>query len=166
MKGKLALFSVVALLGLGISTPAFAYGPNAASINTNATAVPPGGSLTVSGNNFFPGGSVSIVLHSTPVSVGGATVNANGSFSVSVSIPSATPPGAHTIIASDSEGDSASTGLTVTGSSAGGATPATATPDLPFSGADIAALSGVGAIALALGGMLILTSRRRRRVSE
>jgi hypothetical protein len=37
---------------------------------------------------------------------------------------------------------------------------------LPFSGADIAALSGVGAIALALGGMLILTSRRRRRVSE
>jgi hypothetical protein len=30
------------------------------------------------------------------------------------------------------------------------------------SGADIAALSSVGAVALALGGMLILTSRRRR----
>ena len=34
---------------------------------------------------------------------------------------------------------------------------------LAFTGADIAALSSVGAIALALGGMLILTSRRRRR---
>jgi hypothetical protein len=43
---------------------------------------------------------------------------------------------------------------------------AAASPSLAFTGADIAALSGVGAIALALGGMLILTGRRRRRVTQ
>src|ERR1700728_47392 len=167
MKSKLAFISVVALLGLGFATPAFAYGPNGAPVlGTSTGTVPPGGSLTVDGNNFTPGAAVTIVLHSSPVVVGGATVSPTESFSVGVSIPSDTPPGSHTIIASDADGDSASTGLTVIGSSTVAAAPATATPDLPFTGADIAALSSVGAIALALGGMLILAGRRRRQVSE
>lgn len=167
MKSKLAVISVIAVLALGFATPAFAYGPTAAAITSSSSAVGPGGSLTVGGSGFVPGGAITIVLHSTPVTIGGATANAAGTFSTVVTIPSDTTPGAHEIIASDDAGDTVSIALTVTGSSTGiGATPATATPDLPFTGADIAAVSGVGAIALALGGMLILTSRRRRHVSE
>jgi hypothetical protein len=166
MKIKLAVISVIAVLGLGFATPAFAYGPTAAAITSSSSAVGPGGSLTVDGSGFVPGGAITIVLHSTPVTIGGATANTAGTFSTVVTIPSDTTPGAHEIIASDDAGDTVSIALTVTGSSTGVAGPATATPDLPFTGADIAAVSGVGAIALALGGVLILTNRRRRHVSE
>jgi LPXTG-motif cell wall-anchored protein len=37
---------------------------------------------------------------------------------------------------------------------------------LAFTGADIAAMTGVGAIALALGGMLVFAGRRRRVTSS
>jgi hypothetical protein len=39
------------------------------------------------------------------------------------------------------------------------------TGGLAFTGADIAAASGVGAIAVGIGGMLILMSRRKRRAN-
>jgi len=39
---------------------------------------------------------------------------------------------------------------------------AVSTSGLAFTGADIAALVGVGAVALGLGGMLLLATRRRR----
>jgi hypothetical protein len=162
MKGKLALIAAVAVMGLSFATPAFAYGPNAATVSSSTSSTGPGGSLTVSGSHFVPGGSITIVLHSTPVTLATTTADPTGSFSVSVTIPSDTVPGAHEIIASDTSGDSASTDLTVTGT----VPTATASPALAFTGADIAALSGVGAIALALGGMLILTGRRRRRVVQ
>lgn len=162
MRGKLAFVAVVAVLGLGVATPAFAYGPNAAVITTSTSVAGPGGSLTVFGSSFVPGETITLVLHSTPVTLGTTTADASGSFSTNVTIPSDTPPGAHKLIATGSSGDSSTTALTVTG---GTATVAVATPDLPFTGADIAAVSGVGAIALALGGVLLLAGRRRRQIS-
>jgi alpha-L-fucosidase len=162
VKTKLALIVAVACLGLGFAAPAFAYGPNAATVADSTSSIGPGGSLTVTGTNFAPGDTVTIVLHSAPVTLGTTTANPSGAFSVVVTIPSDTAPGDHQIVASDPDGDSASTNLMVTGT----VPVATATPSLPFTGADIAALSGVGAIALALGGMLILTGRRRRRVVQ
>jgi hypothetical protein len=161
VKAKFALIVAVAAVGLSFSAPAFAYGPNAATVGDSASSIGPGGSLTVSGSNFAPGDTVTIVLHSAPVTLGTTTVNASGAFSAVVTIPSDTAPGQHEIVASDTDGDSASTSLLVTGT-----VPLAATPSLPFTGADIAALSGVGAVALALGGMLILTGRRRRRVTQ
>ena len=139
MRGKLALIAAVAALGLSFATPAFAYGPNAASVTTSTSSIGPGGSFTVSGSNFAPGGSVTIVLHSTPVTLAVTTADPTGSFSVSVTIPSDTVPGAHTIVATDTSGDSASTDVTVTGT----VPVAAASPSLAFTGADIAALSGV-----------------------
>ena len=115
MKGKLALIAAVAVMGLSFATPAFAYGPNAATVSSSTSSTGPGGSLTVSGSHFVPGGSITIVLHSTPVTLATTTADPTGSFSVSVTIPSDTVPGAHEIIASDTSGDSASTDLTVTG---------------------------------------------------
>lgn len=161
MKGKLALIAAVAALGLSFSTPAFAYGPNAAAITTSTSSTGAGGSFTVSGSNFTPGGTVTIDLHSNPIFLASVTADPNGAFSTTVTIPADTVPGTHAIVATDAAGDSATTDLTVTG-----VVPVAASSGLAFTGADIAALSGVGAIALALGGMLILTGRRRRRVAQ
>jgi hypothetical protein len=161
MKGKLAFISAFAVLSLAFATPAFAYGPNAPTVSSSSNSVAPGGTLTVSGNNFTPGTTVTIDLHSTPVLLATTTASGSGQFSVAVMIPSNTVPGTHTIIATDPNGDSASTEIVVTGT----VPVATTSPGLAFTGADIAALTGVGAIAMALGGMLILTGRRRRRAA-
>jgi hypothetical protein len=165
MRGKLAFIAAVVALGLGVATPAFAYGPNAASITTSTSTIGPGGTVTVVGSSFVPGETITLVLHSTPVTLGTTTADPSGSFSANVTIPSDTPAGAHTVIATGSTGDSSTTDLTVTGATPSVAV-AVATPDLPFTGADIAAVSSVGAIALALGGMLLLAGRRRRQVSQ
>lgn len=161
MKARLAFISAVAVLSLAFATPAFAYGPNAPSSSSSSSSVAPGGSLTFSGSNFTPGATVTATLHSTPVTLGTTTAGSSGSFSMVVTIPSDTVPGAHTLIATDPDGDSASTAIVVTGT----VTVATTSSGLAFTGADIAALSGVGALAMALGGMLILTGRRRRQTA-
>jgi hypothetical protein len=161
MKLKLAFIAAVSVLGLAFATPAFAYGPNAPTVTSSASSVGTGGSLTVSGTGFVPDSSIMVTLHSSPVTLAVTTADPTGAFSVGVTIPSDTTPGTHAIIATDPSGDSASTTLVVTGSAAAVGS-AAASPSLPFTGADVAALSGVGAIAMALGGMLILTGRRRR----
>lgn len=164
MRGKLG--PVVAAVSLGVilawAAPAFAYGPGGApTVNSTSSSTTPGGSLVVSGANFDPDEGITITLHSAPVTLATTTDGASGSFSVTVTIPTDIAPGTHTIIATDASGDSASTTLVVTGPTPSPAT-ATATSGLAFTGADIAALSGVGALALALGGMLLIVSRRRR----
>lgn len=165
MRRKLGL--VFAAVGFGITlawaTPAFAYGPNAPAVTTNTSTTAPGGSLQVSGSNFVPNEDITITFHSSPVTLATTTASASGTFSVTVTIPSTAAPGTHTILATGTTGDSASTTLIVTGT---GASTATVTSGLAFTGADIAAVSGVGALALALGGMLILTSRRRRTADQ
>jgi len=160
VSGKLMLR--IAMLGLGLSlsiaTPAFAYGPNAPSVTTNTSSVGSGGSLTVTGSSFVPGETITLDLHSTPVTLGTTAADGTGAFSATVTIPSGTAPGGHTIVVTGASGDSASTAITLVGSIAtSGATPA-----LAFTGADLAAVSAVGAVALALGGMLVLTGRRRK----
>ena len=157
MKVRLALIAVVSVFGLALATPAFAYGPNAATVTTSTSSIAPGGSFTVQGSNFQPNATVTVTLHSNPVTLGTTTANSSGDFSIVVTIPSDTVPGTHEVIATDTAGDSASTEIVVTGT-----VPVATSSGLAFTGADIAALSGVGAIALALGGMLILTGRRRR----
>lgn len=165
MRRKLGFCVAIACFGLsfGWAVPAFAYpagvGP---TLSTNTSTVGPGGSLLVTGSNFVPYEGITLTLHSTPVTLATTTANGSGSFSVTVTIPSDTAPGTHTILATGATGDSASTIIVVTGAIS---PPATVTSGLAFTGADIAAVSGVGAIALALGGMLVLASRRRRMTS-
>jgi len=160
VSGKLVLRIVMLGLGLSLSVaaPAFAYGPNAATVTSNTSSIGSGGSLTVTGSNFVPGETITLDLHSTPVMLDTTAADGTGAFTATVTIPSDAPPGAHTIVATGASGDAASTAITLVSSiSTTGATPA-----LAFTGADIAAVSAVGAVALALGGMLVLTGRGRR----
>jgi hypothetical protein len=164
VRRKVAFIAVVAglALGLGPAAPAFAYGPNAPAIQANTSSTTPGGSVDVTGSGFCLNCTITLTLHSNPVTLGTTTSDGNGSFSTSVSIPSGTEPGSHAIVATDPDGDSASTAILVSATT--GPTIA-ASSGLAFTGADIAALSAIGAVALAVGGMLILTGRRRRRAA-
>ncbi len=165
MKRLIFACAVAALgVGLGIQANAFAYGPSGPTISISTSTVGPGGSLIMNGSGFCPLCSITFTLHSNPVVIGTTTANASGDFSATLTIPSNTAPGTHTIVATDPDGDTASTTITVTGATVPVST-VTPSKGLAFTGADIAALSGVGAIALGLGGMLLLTSRRRRSIS-
>lgn len=164
MRAKVALR--IAALGLGLSlmvaTPALAYGNGGAPIvTTNTSTGSPGGSLLVTGNNFVPNEGITLLLHSTPVTLGTTTADSIGTFSITVTIPTNTSPGVHQIVAAGATGDSATTTLTVEGT-----VPVAATSGLAFTGADVAAVSGIGALALALGGVLILVSRRKRSMAK
>lgn len=150
---------------LGWPTTALAdYTPNATAITAASGCSVPGGSLTVNGTNFEPNESVTLSLNGTTIGV--TTTNQMSSFSTVATIPVRTTPGtSYTIIATGASGDSASTAVMVAitcAVSSGLALVGGANSDLAFTGADIAALSSVGAIALALGGVLILSARRRR----
>lgn len=179
MQRKLMRIAAIATLSLTAvlwATPAFAYGPNAPSLgaNTNVvTATVGGGPITITGSNYQPGETVTLVLFSTPVTLGtSGPTDATGGFSLAVTIPAGTAVGAHTIVGTgNSIGDTASTAITVVSASAGGAASVTGNSgtsggSLAFTGSDIAALAGVGAISLALGGMLVFAGRRRRATSN
>jgi hypothetical protein len=165
------LMRIVAMLAISIggvlwASPAFAYGPNAPTVTSSTTTVCAGCPITLSGNGFQPGETITIQLFSTPVTIGSTTADPSGAFTTTVTIPANTTPGNHTIVATGlTSGTTASFAIVVTGASTAGVSTTAGTPSsgsLAFTGADIAAMAGVGAIALALGGMLVFAGRRRR----
>ena len=58
-----------------------------AEVLVSSTVVPPGGQLGVAGTNFTPGVHLTIEWHSTVVILGHVTVDANGDFSTTVTVP-------------------------------------------------------------------------------
>ncbi|GEM_PF-6348206 len=135
---------------------------------TTSSSPGPGGSLTVTGNNFRAGEEITVELYSDPVAVGQTNADSTGSFSIVVTIPTDVTPGSHSIVANGSSGDSANTAIVVTGtivSVTAKIVPAASKSGLPLTGANIAMVSEVGVLAMALGGMLIVSTRRPRRTA-
>ncbi|MFI7544812.1 Ig-like domain-containing protein [Actinoplanes sp. NPDC049599] len=60
----------------------------------------PGQQITVIGTGFAPRSTATIILYSTPIALGTVVTDANGSFSVPVTIPAGLDPGDHTFLAS------------------------------------------------------------------
>lgn len=109
----------------------------------------PGGSVTVEGGGFYPGESVELVVHSTPVTIATVTANAAGGFATTAAIPSSVPPGAHTLVAM---------GLT-----SGHAFSASIALAMPATGVETAGPAVVSAVLLLLGAGSLTLSRRHRR---
>jgi hypothetical protein len=64
-----------------------------------STTTPTAGSaITVSGGGFAPNTALTIELHSTPVVLATTTSDGSGNYSVTIVIPSDTPPGVHQIV--------------------------------------------------------------------
>jgi len=178
----LALAAVLALFATPANAQTYPPEPSK-GLTVSESTVTPGESLTVSGDGAEPGATVSVTLTrvssslgaghqvvaagpalarlvaaSRPlaqgtVTLGRTTAEDDGSFSVTVTIPSSTDPGVYTLSAiSGGEVLSVAT-LRVVAASGG----------LPFTGADVVPGLAVGAGLIVAGGLLLLAVRRRRR---
>jgi hypothetical protein len=58
----------------------------------------PGDKFTITGSGLPAGSKISAELHSTPVSLGTATVASNGTFSLNATVPENVEPGDHTVV--------------------------------------------------------------------
>jgi hypothetical protein len=155
-----AFLLLVLVVTLGPVAWAQNYPPTGPTIGVSDTTVPQGGTTVVSGKNWDPGSTVSLVLlkggcsGSSAGSLGTAAVNADGEFSKTVTLDVA--PGTYGIQGSGSNanGNAATRCLTV--QVLGVAVAATA-----FTGANI--VFGVMlAIVLIVMGLIALGANRRR----
>ena len=166
---KLATVSISALMiallvGL-VAAPASAqqYPPKKPTCGVSDTTISPGDQVTVSGNDWQPGSTVTLTLQPEGINLGSASVGQNGEFSAVVTIPSDVQPGAHTIVCSgiDRRGDPVilATTVQILGGVVGGGGGAAFTGtvlNVPLWIVLIAALFAAGVVAVAIG-------RRRRR---
>ena len=152
--------------------------PEVGSITMDGTTLaagvvlPPGATFTVSASGFQPGETVSIVVHSTPITLGTTKATPSGTVSVLVSLPTSLPAGAHTLslvgsigtanfaftIAAPGVPTTTEPGLTTT-TEPGVATGASALAD---TGYDVRSGLGLGIVLLLLGSIALLVTPRRR----
>ena len=116
----------------------------------------PGSVQTVSGTGWMPGETVTVTLCSACQVVGTPTVDGNGRFSVTFTVPAGTPVGVHTVTGSGSVsskglGDVSVSFTVVVAAPAGGSV-----------GGAASGLGGVVALLLVAGSAGVLVVRRRR----
>ena len=165
--GTVYTFTVTAINVVGTgpaSSASNAVTPAPAELGIALSVTPQGTpqnrSFVVSGSGLEPGSTVTIVLHSSPVTLATVTVGPDGSFSTTVTLPTDLAAGTHTIIAS---GTSAF-GLPVTSSAQFVQDPPDPpAPALPTTGFDAGTATALGAFALLTGFGLIRLGRRRAR---
>ncbi|GAB4083327.1 hypothetical protein GCM10028783_42780 [Modestobacter muralis] len=115
-----------------------------------------GEQITISGKDFLPGSTVDLVVYSTPVKLGTATVLADGTFSATVTLPKDLTNGTHHLVASGVDVNGNPRVLVVEVTVSGG------TAVLAFTGFSALPIAGAGALALIAGGGLLVVSRRRQ----
>jgi hypothetical protein len=113
----------------------------------------PGGSVHVQASGFLPGESVDVELHSTPRLLATFTADLGGAIDGSVTIPTDTDPGSHSIVVIAASGATASTAFTVLAATGSGLARTGAAPvgDLVLAG-----------LLLAIGLVFAMAGRRRR----
>jgi hypothetical protein len=115
----------------------------------------PGSTTLVTASGFASHASVTITMHSTPLSLGTRTASAGGSVSYSFTLPGGTAPGAHRLVFASAT-ESMSFAFTVSG------TPTSSSPTrLSATGDDVVTPTLYGMLALLLGGTLIYTMRTK-----
>ena len=134
----------------------------APTLTVESVRIVAGDDLTVVGSDFTAGSQIKVWLHSKPVLLGRATVGTTGSFGLTVTVPLATMPGAHSLVVTDGvTGLEARVGLDVAPAvvtvptEAGSVVPS----DLASTGVD-ASFGVVGAMLLLLGGLVLVRRRK------
>lgn len=116
-----------------------------AQVRLSSTAVRPGSSLVVEASGFTPGEQVRVELHSTPVVLGSATVDAAGNLSLTVTIPTTTTVGSHSIVViGEASGLEGRASITIS-----------MVPPLPKTGGVAASLLVIGLLGAAAGTALL-----------
>jgi hypothetical protein len=145
-----------AIRGVSANTPGVASPDGGAATGDNATA---GKKVVKVLTGFKPHEVVTVTLHSAPVKVGTFTADASGTVRVEFTVPAGTPAGTHTLVYEGSLGTYFQESLTVAAAAGSG-------DNLAYTGASVAMPLGLGAGALALGGGLVLMTRRRNAAAE
>ena len=184
MRKLVSALTVAVVLTLLLAVPAQAQGypPTSGGLTVSESTLSPGESFTVSGEGAEPGAIVTFTLKRSSSSLGGsrivaaepglarlvaavrpqaqssvtlgrATANADGEFSATLTIPAGTAPGVYTLTAS-SGGEILSV-ATIRVAAAG-------VGDLPFTGATVLPGLAIGATLIVVGGLLLLSLKRRR----
>ena len=128
--------------------------PGVASTSTAKTtgaAAAPGQKVVKVLKGFKPGEKVTVVLHSAPVEVATAIADANGVVTIEFTVPAGTPLGNHTLTYTGSEGTYFEEPLQLTADGKA----------LAYTGASIALPLTLGAGLLAVGGGVLVATRRR-----
>ena len=167
--GTAYTFTVTAINGVGTgpaSSASDAVTPVVTELGIALTVTPEGipqnRSFAVSGSGLEPGSTVTIVVHSSPVTLATVTVGPDGAFTTTVTLPTGLSVGRHTIIASGTS----PLGLPVTSSAQfvvpdPSAPAAQAAPSLPTTGFDSGNALALSFIAMLVGLGLIKRGRRR-----
>ena len=147
------------LLTAFLVTPALAqsYPPDEPTVGVSDSTVFPCDAVVFTGANFEPGTTVDVTLDGEVVAT--ALVEADGTFSVSVTIPCATTPGTHVLGAGG-----VNTVITVL--SLGGGVPGGGPVVTPGTGANLGAGIFILAALLVIGVMALVATRRRVRVAQ
>ena len=90
-----------------------------------------GSPFVITGTGYHLGETVTLQFHSTPTTLGTATVKADGSFSLSTAVPGSATPGAHTVTATAPSTGTQSLAFTVTKANGGPGNPGTPSTSIP-----------------------------------
>jgi LPXTG-motif cell wall-anchored protein len=148
IRRTLVLFGAASVAVLLFATAASAQYPNDDTITVDNPNPNPGDSIVVSGDCFPPGSAVTVVLTQggNSVVVGQTVSDANGHYSVTITIPAGFSAGPATVTAC---------GLSLTITIGGVAT-------LPRTGTSSSLpMARIAVVLLAAGGFLVLTARKR-----
>ena len=129
---------------------------------TVTTSVAAGGAVTVSCTGWQAGSTVGVVLTSDPVTLPSLTADSTGKLAGTITIPTNTAPGAHTLTLSGKDSSGANRTLTagITVTAAGSTT--SAVGSVPRTGSDVGPQLLVALLLVGAGGVLVEVARRRR----
>jgi hypothetical protein len=132
--------------------------PTAPTITLSVSRVTAGAPVSLHAAGFAPGEIVDISLHSTPISLGTLTADAEGEVDGMVMIPADVEPGAHTLLlVGRTSGTRVSAPLEVLGVTAAPGDPRA----IPATGSASGGLAAVGS-SLVLAGLALVGGGRRR----
>jgi LPXTG-motif cell wall-anchored protein len=166
MVKRLIALGVLAVLAMAAPAAAQQYPPAVNSLTISDTTPCVGQTVTIEGRSFAPGGTVTVVLNSDPVTLGSATADAAGVIALQATIPEGTQLGAHTLVATGPapNGQTLSLSLAIRVVADCGGASTTAAGTLPRTGDDTSIpLAKIGLGLAAAGGVIAALAAKRRK---
>ena len=164
MVKRLIAAGAMALLAMAAPAAAQQYPPAVNSLTCSDTTPTPGQTISCEARTFAAGAAVTVTLDS-PVALGTATADAAGLIALQVTIPTGTPLGAHTLVATGPAptGQTLNLSLAITVVSAQGGGAGSTGGNLPDTGSNSIPLAQIGLGLLAAGGVIYAIASRRRK---
>lgn len=126
-------------------------------------AVKVGEQIRLTGTGYLPNSTVELIMYSTPTVLRTIVADADGNFDTTVTVPAGLANGTHHLVAAGVDVNGNPRYLVVEVTVSGGvATVATTSGGLAYTGFSALPFVGAGVLALALGGGLLVASRRRQ----